>query len=56
MKTRITELTYQLAQLRHAYKQLKAGTVVDQAEFADGLISPAIEYLEKCVRKTEQSE
>lgn len=35
-----------LAQLRHAYAQLAAGTVVDQKQFADGLIAPAIQRLE----------
>lgn len=35
-----------MAQLRHAYAQLAAGTVVDQPEFARGLLGPAIERLE----------
>lgn len=39
-------LTFQLAQLRHAYKQLKDGAVKDQAAFADGLLSPAIKVIE----------
>ncbi len=37
---------YHLAQLRHAYKQLAAGSVVDQKQFAEGLIAPAIRHLE----------
>jgi hypothetical protein len=40
-------LAYHLAQLRHAYTQLKAGTVKDQPQFADGLIAPAIRELER---------
>ena len=36
-----------LAQLRHAYAQLAAGTVRDQRMFADGLIAPAIRALEQ---------
>lgn len=36
-----------LAQLRHAYMQLAAGTVKDQKQFADGLIAPQIRALEK---------
>lgn len=35
------------AQLRHAYAQLAAGTVVRQQEFAEGLISPQIKRLER---------
>lgn len=42
-------LLFQIAQLRHAYAHLKAGRVKNQAEFADGLIAPAIEYLEEQV-------
>ena len=36
-----------LRNLRHAYEQLAAGTVIDQKQFADGLISPAIQTLER---------
>lgn len=36
-----------LAGLRHAYAQLIAGKVVDQAAFARGLIGPAIYEIEK---------
>jgi hypothetical protein len=43
----MTNIVYHLAQLRHAYAKLKAGEVVEQAEFADGLIAPAICALEK---------
>jgi hypothetical protein len=40
-------LEYQIAQLRHAYKHLAAGRVINQREFADGLIAPAIQLLER---------
>lgn len=43
----MTPNEFHLAQLRHAYMQLCAGTVVDQKRFADGLIAPAIRYFEK---------
>jgi hypothetical protein len=43
------ELRHVLAQLRHAYAQLAAGTVKDQKQFANGLISPQIKRLEKFV-------
>jgi hypothetical protein len=36
-----------LAQLRHAYMQLKSGSVRHQEEFADGLLAPQIRALEK---------
>jgi len=45
------ELAYAAAQLRHAYVQLAAGTVVMQKEFADGLISPQIACIEKVLRR-----
>lgn len=38
-----------LAQLRHAYTQLKNESVVDQKQFADGLIGPQVSNLEKMV-------
>ena len=41
------ELTGALAQLRHAYMQLDAGTVMKQKEFANGLLAPQIRRLEK---------
>jgi hypothetical protein len=45
------ELSFAAAQLRHAYMQLAAGTVVNQKEFAEGLISPQIERIEKVLRR-----
>jgi hypothetical protein len=47
--THDADTLYQIAQLRHAYAHLKAGRVKDQAEFADGLIAPVIEFLEQQV-------
>lgn len=41
------ELIGIIAQLRHAYMQLAAGTVKNQQMFADGLIAPQIKRLEK---------
>lgn len=38
---------FPLAQLRHAYEHLCAGRVLKQRELAEGLIGPAIRYLEK---------
>ena len=35
-----------VAQLRHAYEHLAAGRVVNQREFAEGLIAPQIRALE----------
>lgn len=37
---------FDLAQLRHAYAQLAAGTVKDQKQFADGLLAPLIRRIE----------
>jgi hypothetical protein len=45
----VTDIVYHLAQLRHAYAKLKAGEVIRQAQFADGLIAPAIRALEELV-------
>lgn len=45
------ELTFAVAQLRHAYAQLAAGAVGDQKEFADGLISPQIARIETVLRR-----
>ena len=45
------ELSFAIAQLRHAYAQLAAGEVKNQKEFADGLISPQIERIEKVLRR-----
>lgn len=42
-----------IANLRHAYSQLSAGTVVDQCSFAQGLLGPAIEGLEDFTRVVE---
>jgi hypothetical protein len=47
----VRELTFAVAQLRHAYIQLAAGTVVNQKEFADGLVSPQIATIEKIIRR-----
>lgn len=41
------DLTFQIAQLRHAYKQLVEGNVKDQKAFANGLIAPVIKALEQ---------
>jgi len=38
---------FALAQLRHAYAQLHAGTVKDQRQFAEGLLGPAIAAIER---------
>ncbi|MFC3175020.1 hypothetical protein ACFOD9_12240 [Novosphingobium bradum] len=40
------KLLFEIAQLRHAYAQLVRGEVKDQREFAEGLIAPAIRFLE----------
>ena len=45
------ELNFAVADLRHAYAQLIAGRVVDQTSFADGLIAPQIERIEKVLRR-----
>lgn len=45
------ELTFAVANLRHAYANLAAGKVGDQKEFADGLIAPQIERIEKVLRR-----
>ena len=46
-KTESASLEFHIAQLRHAYKQLNDETVIKQKEFANGLISPVIKFLEK---------
>lgn len=38
---------YYLAQLRHAYSHLVTGSVIDQKQFAELLLAPAIEHFEK---------
>lgn len=47
----VGELTSAVAGLRDAYAQLAAGTVVNQKELADGLISPQIARIEKVIRR-----
>lgn len=49
-------LKFQLGQLRHAYTHLKHGRVVNQQEFADGLLSPVIQAFEKFQMKTQAEE
>lgn len=51
----VETMTYQLAlaQLRHAYAQLHAGTVKDQKQFAEGLLGPAIEALERGIEQDQ---
>ncbi len=49
----MSDLANALAQLRHAYALLKAGTVKDQARFADGLIAPIIVRLERMLIEGE---
>lgn len=44
-------MTFAIAQLRHAYKQLYDETVVRQREFAEGLLGPAIEGVERSVTR-----
>jgi hypothetical protein len=46
--------SYPLRQLRHAYEQLAACTVVRQKEFADGLIAPQIRAMEDARRVLEE--
>ena len=43
----VKRLRSQIGQLRHAYMHLSGQTVKRQKEFADGLISPAIQEFEK---------
>lgn len=45
------ELSFAVAQLRRAYANLKVGAVADQSEFADSLIAPQIERIEKVLRR-----
>jgi len=49
-------MRHQIAQLRHAYSQLKLGLVRNQAPFADGLISPAIAEMERAADRIEALE
>jgi hypothetical protein len=46
--------TFAIAQLRHLYQQLHAGTVLDQRGIATGLLGPAIEALETEAGLTER--
>lgn len=45
------KLEFVIAQLRHAYAKLLSGTVVDQPQFARGLVGPQIMFLEKLISK-----
>jgi hypothetical protein len=45
------ELELSVAQLRHAYAQLKAGRVARQEEFADGLIGREVRRLERVLQE-----
>lgn len=47
----VRELTFAVAQLRHAYVQLCEGVVGDPKEFADGLIAPQIARIETVIRR-----
>lgn len=49
-------MRHQIAQLRHAYTQLKSGVVHDHASFADGLISPAIAEMERSADRIDKLE
>jgi hypothetical protein len=48
------KLAYHIAQLRHAYSHLMAERVKNQRAFAEGLIAPAIEYLERLSEPTSK--
>lgn len=45
------DLSLAVAQLRDAYEQLAIGSVLDQKEFADGVIAPQIERIEATLRR-----
>jgi hypothetical protein len=45
------DLSLAVAQLRAAHARLALGAVTDQKEFADELISPQIERIEKILRR-----
>ncbi len=47
------QLAFEIAQLRHAYSQLRAGRVVDQRQFANGLLAPVIQRLETAAQEQE---
>lgn len=40
-------LDFEIVQLRHAYYHLKSDRVVNQEEFAEGLLAPIIRRLER---------
>jgi hypothetical protein len=48
------DLMTALAQLRHAYQQLIAGSVRNQQQFAKCLVGPQIEKLERLVSSDER--
>lgn len=48
------EIVFAIAQLRHAYAQLAANKVVNQREFAVGLLSPQIRRLERLTAQTPE--
>jgi len=50
------ELDRVIANLRHAYAQLASESVFKQKLFADGLIAPAIEELEKLAHHPDRKE
>lgn len=52
----MTEIDRIIAQLRHAYRQLVAGAVVDQKQFADGLLGPQIKRLEALAKERTNGE
>jgi hypothetical protein len=49
------ELTFVVAQLRHAYANLMTGRVIDQPQFARGLIAPQIERIEAVLTAATQT-
>lgn len=50
-RPRSRDLAFDVAQLRHAYAHLRSGSVRDQKEFAEGLLSPIIASLEKRIEE-----
>lgn len=51
----IRDLKFVTGELRHAYTHLKAGTVIDQPQIADGLLSRQIARLETIIAELEGS-
>jgi hypothetical protein len=41
-----SQLLFHIAQLRHGYRLLVEGRVSDRKMFADGIVAPAIRFLE----------